>query len=177
MRDPMDDEQPQDDEGPSKSARKRYMLSLQAMGESLLKLNDKQLAQIPIADEPLLTALRECRKIYSHSARKRHLQLIGKLMRNIDPAPVAQALQALHAARQQDTTRFHQLEQLRADILAQGLAGVELAMSRFPAADRQHLRQLVLQHQRETQGHKAPTASRKLFSYLRDLQQNFTEAG
>jgi ribosome-associated protein len=158
---------------PSKSARKRHMLGLQAMGESLVGLNDKQLAKIPIDNEQLLSAIRECRQMRSNSAHKRHLQFIGKLMRNIDPAPIEQALLMLHNTRQQSAVAFHQLEQLRAAILAAGVGGVELAMTRFPAADRQQLRQLVLQHQRELERHKPPTASRKLFQYLRELQETY----
>jgi ribosome-associated protein len=158
---------------PSKSARKRHMLGLQAMGESLLLLNDRQLAQIPIDDERLLTSIRECRQMRSNSARKRHLQFIGKLMRDIDPAPIEQALLTLHRTRQQSAVAFHQLEQLREEILTAGTGGVELAMTRFPTADRQHLRQLVLQHQREMQRHKPPAASRKLFRYLKELQETY----
>jgi ribosome-associated protein len=166
-------EAPGPDDPPSKSARKRQMLGLQAMGESLLTLNDKQLAQIPIDDEKLLSAIRECRQIRSNSARKRHLQLIGKLMRNIDPAPIEQALAVLHNTQQQNAATFHQLEKLRENILAAGVGGVELAMTRFPDADRQHLRQLVLQHEREVQRHKPPAASRKLFRYLKELQEAY----
>ena len=136
-------------------------------------MNDKQLAQIPIDDEQLLSAIRECRQIRSNSARKRHLQFIGKLMRNIDPAPIEQALLTLHKTQQQSAAAFHQLEQLREDILAAGVGGVELAMTRFPAADRQQLRQLVLQHQREIERHKPPAASRKLFRYLKELQETY----
>lgn len=160
------------DDPPSKSARKRQMLSLQAMGESLLDLNDKQLAKIPIGDERLIATIRECRQIHSKSARKRHLQYIGKLMREIDTAPIEQALAELRHARQHSNNAFHELEQLRADVLSGGADAVELAMSRFPGADRQHLRQLVLQHQREVVQGKPPAASRKLFRYLQDLQQN-----
>jgi len=160
-------------EPPSKSARKRHMLSLQALGESLLELNDKQLSQMPIADERLVSAIRECRQIYSKSARKRHLQFIGKLMREIDPAPIEQALHDLRYSRQRVTDAFHELEQLRADVLEAGTEGVELAMSRYPQADRQHLRQLVLQHQREAQRALPPAASRKLFRYLKELQDAY----
>jgi len=159
------------EEPPSKSARKRHMLGLQAMGESLVGLSDKQLAQIPIDNEQLLSAIRECRQLRSNSAHKRHLQLIGKLMRNIDPAPIEQALSILHKSQRQSAVAFHQLEQLREDILAAGVGGVELAMMRFPAADRQQLRQLVLQHQREIERNKPTSASRKLFRYLKELQQ------
>lgn len=160
------------DEPPSKSARKRHMHSLQAMGEILVNLNDKQLAKVPIDDDRLLAAIRECRQMRSNNARKRHLQFIGKLMRNVDPAPIEQALLAMHGSHQRSTAAFHDLEQLRTAILAAGSAGVELAMARFPDADRQHLRQLVLQHEREIQQQKPPAASRKLFAYLRELQES-----
>jgi ribosome-associated protein len=170
MPDHPDNEDLTNQEPPSKSARKRQMLSLQAMGESLVDLPEKQLARIPIENERLLTAIRECRQITSNSARKRHLQYIGRLMRDIDPAPIEQALLELRHARQSNASAFHALEQLRADILSGGLDAVELAMARFADADRQHLRQLVLQHQREMQRGQPPAASRKLFRYLKDLQ-------
>jgi ribosome-associated protein len=157
-------------EGPSKSEVKRRMLALQQLGESLIALNDKQLAQIPIADERLLTAIHETRQIRSNSARKRHLQFIGKLMRGIDPQPIENALRTLHRPQQESNEVFHQLEQLREAILAAGPEGVELAMQRWPQADRQQLRQLVLQHQREVKNNKPPAASRRLFRYLRELQ-------
>ena len=120
MPDRREDDAIEPQDPPSKSARKRQMLGLQAVGESLLSLNDNQLSKIPIDDERLLSAIRECRQIRSNSARKRHLQLIGKIMRNIDPAPIEQALAALHNTKQESTTAFHQLEQLREDILADG---------------------------------------------------------
>jgi ribosome-associated protein len=153
------------------------MHHLQSVGESLLALNERQLAQIPIDDEQLLSAIRDCRKIRSNSARKRQLQFIGKLMRNIDAAPIEQALATLHDARSRDAAQFHQLEQLREDILSLGLEGIELAVNRYPAADRQHLRQLVLQHRREVERGKPPAARRKLFRYLRDLQESQGDPG
>ena len=164
---------PEADAPPSKSERKRRMHNLQAMGESLLNLSDKQLALVPIDDEQLLAAIRQCRQIRSNSARKRQLQYIGKLMRSIDPGPIEQALLAMQNAGQQNAAAFHRLEQLREDILREGPDGVELAMQRWPGADRQQLRQLVLQHQRELQRNKPPAASRKLFAYLRELQDNY----
>ncbi|MDH3995182.1 MAG: DUF615 domain-containing protein [Gammaproteobacteria bacterium] len=157
---------------PSKSALKRQMLALQQLGESLVALNEKQLAKVPVEDERLLQAIRETRQIRSNSARRRHMQFIGKLMRDIDATAIEQALQSMHQARQQNADSFHQLEQLREDILEAGVGGVEIVMQRWPEADRQHLRQLVLQHQRELARNKPPAASRKLFKYLRELQQD-----
>ncbi|MEZ5502670.1 MAG: hypothetical protein R3E50_08425 [Halioglobus sp.] len=51
MPDPKDDDLSAGNDPPSKSARKRYMLSLQALGEALLGNTDKQLEQIPVADD------------------------------------------------------------------------------------------------------------------------------
>ena len=47
------------------------------------------------------------------------------------------------------------------------LSGV---IDRFPQADRQHLRQLVREAQREKKADKPPAASRRLFRYLRELK-------
>ena len=61
--------------------------------------------------------------------------------------------------------------ELRETVLAAGATGVEEVMARWPQADRQQVRQLVLQHQRETERGQPPAASRKLFRYLRELQE------
>jgi ribosome-associated protein len=155
----------------SKSAIKRRMTELQQLGESLTQLSDKQLSKVPISDERLLQAIHEARRIRSNSAHRRHLQFIGKLMRDIDPEPIEQALGAMDQQQQRSRDAFHELEQLRDRILAQGPDGVEQALQRWPQADRQHLRRLTLQHQREVQRNNPPSAGRKLFRYLRELQE------
>jgi ribosome-associated protein len=160
-------------DGPSKSALKRRMLALQQLGEALVSLNDKQLEKIPIDSERLLEVIREARAIRSHGARRRHLQLIGKLMRDIDDEPIQSALAAMDTQRRGEADAFHRLETLRDDVLAAGPAGTEQVMALWPQGDRQQLRQFILQHQRETATGKPPAASRKLFRYLRELQARY----
>ena len=104
--------------------------------------------------------------------RKRHLQFIGKLMRDVDPEPLQAALDELHRPSQQRNDAFHAIEALRDELLARGPEGVDIVLARWPQADRQQLRQLLLQHQREQQRGKPPAASRKLFRYLRELMEN-----
>ena len=125
----------EDDTLPSKSELKRRMLALQELDAQLVELNDKQLAQVPVDDERLEQAIREARQIRSNSARRRHLQFIGKLMRDIDPEPIRRALENMHQRRQKDADDFHQLEQLREEILNAGPAGIELAVKRWPQAE------------------------------------------
>lgn len=155
---------------PSKSELKRRMHALQALGASLVELGEGQLARIPIDSDELLEAIAEAKRIRSNSARKRHMQYIGKLMRDIDPAPIQRALDEIHEGRRQDAAALHDLESLRAQVLAAGPEGVEIVLQRWPRAERQKLRQLILQHQRESTRGKPPAASRKLFKYLRELQ-------
>jgi len=156
---------------PSKSELKRRMTARQDLGEALAQLGERQLARIPIEDPRLLDALRELRGIRSNSARRRHLQYIGRLMREVDPEPLERALRDLQGQQRGAAEAFHRLEALRDQVLEQGDPAIERVMRQWPSADRQQLRQLALQHRRETARGKPPAASRRLFRYLRQLQE------
>jgi ribosome-associated protein len=159
------------DERPSKSALKRQSTALQKLGESLVALSDKELARIPIADEQLLNVIHEVRRINTRSARRRHLQYLGKLMRAVDPEPLVQALDNLHRERREEAGAFHALEEWRDRLLADGDDAVQALLDQYPQANRQQLRQLIRQHHREIDTGKPPAASRKLFRYLRELAE------
>jgi ribosome-associated protein len=79
---------------PSKSARKREYLAVQALGEELITLKLSDLESLPL-DEDLLEAVLEARQIKAHGALRRQKQYIGKLMRHVDPEPIRAALAAL----------------------------------------------------------------------------------
>ncbi len=66
---------------PSKTRRKEESHELQALGEALLEFSDAQLATLGLG-EALLEALAAARRMRSHEARRRQMQLIGKLMRS-----------------------------------------------------------------------------------------------
>jgi ribosome-associated protein len=93
--DESDNEEPQEQERPSRSARKRNAEALQRLGEHLLGLKPQQLQRFDLPP-PLLEALLETQRLRSRSASVRARQYIGRLMRDIDPAPIERAL-ALHA--------------------------------------------------------------------------------
>ncbi len=92
MRDDNTEPAAADFEKPSKSQRKREATALQSMGETLVALKPVQLAKIPLPDE-LREAVLAARQMQQHGARKRQLQYIGKLMRQIDPEPIRAALE------------------------------------------------------------------------------------
>ena len=83
----------------SKSQRKRESTALQDLGEHLVKLTPAQLRRVPLPED-LLAAVRTAQAIPQRGARKRQLQLIGKLMRRLDdPEPIRAALATLVAPR------------------------------------------------------------------------------
>jgi ribosome-associated protein len=79
---------------PSKSEKKREYLALQALGEQLIGLSREQLDSIAL-DDRLREAVLVAQSIRSHGALRRQKQLIGKLMRSVDAAPIEDALTSL----------------------------------------------------------------------------------
>lgn len=71
----------------SKSQKKREMHALQALGARLVELSPATLARMELP-EALAEAVWACKTLKSHGARRRQLQYIGALMRDVDPAPI-----------------------------------------------------------------------------------------
>lgn len=159
------------DEGPSKSAVKREMHALQEIGTRLTELSDAMLAKVPLEDDRLIEAITLARKINTHSAKRRQLQYIGKLMRSIDPEPIQAALDAMDNKRRDAAAKFHLLEQLRDDLLKEGDTAIQAIVDRFPNADRSHLRQLVRQHKKSQSANKPDNTGKKVFRYLKELEE------
>lgn len=170
---PMNDDESADlpfDDRPSKSALKREMLALQELGSALVGLSEGSLALIPIEGE-LAEAIHTARRIKSREGLRRQMQFIGKLMRKVDTSAIAAAYTDLQQGRRQFNQQFHELEQLRDELVARGTEAMELALERFPDADRQHLRQLIAAAVKERAAEQPPAAARKLFRYLRELAE------
>ena len=67
------------------------MHELQALGVALAQLSELQLETIEIP-EKLREAILEAKRIKSHEAKRRQMQYIGRLMRDIDAAPIRSRL-------------------------------------------------------------------------------------
>ena len=154
----------------SKSQRKRDMQELKHLGLELLDFSDDALRQLMLPDV-LLEALRTAKCIHSNGARKRQMQYIGKLMQDIDAAPVRVAIEDRNRQHATHTREFHQLEILREQLISDGDSALPAALAQFPHADRQHLRKLIRQARQERATQQPPRASRLLFRYLRELQE------
>lgn len=170
-----DADQTPDQQPLSKTQRKAAMLALQELGEELIALNKERLTQLALP-ETLLEAVKAAQRINSHGALARQRQYIGRLMREIDTAPIADQLQRWKGASQQQNAHFHQLEKWRARLLEDDAALADY-LRQHPQADSQQLRALIRNARKEAAAGKPPKSSRELFKLLRlswKLFSNFT---
>lgn len=78
----------------SRTQKKNAALSLQDLGERLVKLSDEHLKQIGLSGD-VLAAVKAAKTINKHGPLNRQMQYIGSLMRLYDPAPVREFLDVL----------------------------------------------------------------------------------
>jgi ribosome-associated protein len=156
------------DEPPSKSARKREALDLQALGEALIALPPAELDALDLP-ETLHDAIVAARDIASRGAGVRQRQFIGKLMRKVDAEPIRAALAR---RRDADRARLHterHIEQWRDRLLTDEPAAWLELQSSHPSAPVDQLRSLVRQARAERDSARPPASARMLFRRLREL--------
>lgn len=159
--------EPDEYSGPSKSQLKREMTALQDLGAELATLSKERLAKIDMP-ERLRDALLDAQRFTKHEAKRRQLQYVGKIMRDIDTAPLQAAMDEIKGISNAATVRQHRLENLRTRLMEDETKFSELARD-YPTADIQHLRQLRRNAIKEAQQNKPPRAYRELFRELREL--------
>lgn len=86
------------EEEKSRSQKKRESTALQRMGEQLVGLSPTALETLRLPAD-LVVALEACRGMKTHEARRRQMQYIGRLMRELDAEDrLREALDALEGA-------------------------------------------------------------------------------
>ncbi|AIX49427.1 ribosome biogenesis factor YjgA [Pantoea eucrina] len=153
----------------SKSEIKRDAEELKRLGAELVDLGKNSLDKIPL-DEDLRNAIELAQRI-KKEGRRRQLQLIGKMLRQRDEDPIRQALDKLKNRHNQQVTLFHKLEHLRDRLIDQGDDAMTEVITLYPQADRQQLRSMIRNAQKEKAANKTPKAARQIFQYLRELAE------
>jgi ribosome-associated protein len=92
-------------------------------------------------------------------------------MRDADPQPIQEAIDAFHGLSAAANARHHAAERLRERLLEDESVLGEIAQA-HRSADLQHLRQLRRNALKERESSKPPRAYRELFRLLRDLEEN-----
>jgi ribosome-associated protein len=155
-----------DDEVVSKTKRKQEMTELQKLGAKLVELPESQIAELPM-EEKLREAVLEAKRITIHEAKRRQMQYVGKLMRQIDPAPLRERLEAITGHSAQAAAQHRRLEGWRERLLADDAALTAFA-AEHPDADLQALRTLIRNTRKEQKEAKPPRSYRELFRLIKE---------
>ena len=157
-----------EDEIPSKTRKKAQMHALQKLGVELVDLSRERLESLRLP-ENLSEAIREAQRITAHEGRRRQMQYIGKLMRNIDPAPIQERLDAWKGQSKAEVARQHGMERLRERLIADDAALTEF-VQKHPSVDLQALRNLIRNARKESAEGRPPKAFREIFKVIRDAE-------
>src|SRR3569832_1321399 len=100
----------------SRTDLKRESEQLQKLGEQLLTLREDLFTRLQLP-EKLVEALEEVRRITNFEGRRRQMQYVGKLMRNLDEADLQAARDALeeqHKGSAREALALHEAVKWRA---------------------------------------------------------------
>ena len=155
--------------GPSKSMRKREAAAAQDLGTRLIALKESELAALNLP-ETLHDAILLAKSITSRGGLARQRQYIGKLMRELDPAPIEAALSVESRATAMDAEKHKRIEAWRERLLTEGPKALDDLLKWCPGADRKALQTLITKatSERVDPGSREG-ASRELFRSIRTL--------
>ncbi|QHE76000.1 ribosome biogenesis factor YjgA [Hydrogenophaga sp. PBL-H3] len=140
----------------SKTDLKKYSDRLQELGESLLTLRADLMKRLDLS-EKLVDAVNDAKKITNFEGRRRQMQYIGKLMRGVNEATLADveaALDEQNKGSAKGTLSLHLAEQWRDQLIANDDA-LTRWLEQAPDTDVQQLRALIRQARKDAQANEA----------------------
>lgn len=149
------------DTAPSKTRRKKDMQALQDLGATLVGLDAAKLRALDLP-ERLADAIAQARSITRHEARRRQLQYVGRLMRDVDPGPLRAALERIETLPRAERAQFAAAERWR-DRLLEGDDAISAFTAAHPAANPVELAELVREARSERASGRPPHKFRALF--------------
>ncbi|OGV76347.1 MAG: hypothetical protein A3I83_05370 [Methylotenera sp. RIFCSPLOWO2_02_FULL_45_14] len=153
----------------SKTKLKAEADEQQALGVRLTELPKDKLLKLDLPDA-VLTAVLDTKKITANGAIRRHRQYLGRLMRDIDNAPILEQLARWDGKHTAENAYFHGLERWRDRMIADANVLAEF-IALYPKTDIQQLRTLIRNAQKELAANKPPKSSREIFKLLREITE------
>lgn len=138
-----------------------------------MKMSPGELDKVPLEDG-LRREVERAQRITQRVARKREIQFVAKLLRDIDTEPLLEAIAAIDSPGIEETRKLHRLEGWRNALLTSDESLYSLRSS-HPNADLNALRQLVRNARKEQAREGVPHKfARQLFRALRALDDEST---
>ncbi len=159
---------------PNKSQQKREIAARTELVEKMTGLTDRELERLGLSDD-MIEEVGRVRAIKPSGARKRQLKHCVKYLQDADLSQVELYLADRQSQQVGINQALHRLERWRDRLIAEGDQAMQDLLSELPMLDRQQLRQMVRDAQREREQGKPAGAGRKLFRHLRELFEADTE--
>jgi len=153
---------------PNKTQIKKEMAGLFALSEEMSELSASQLTYLELP-ENIHKAVVEVSGMPHKGARKRLLKFIAGQLHKIDVEPILEKLARMKNKSAHAVREHHIVERWRDQLIAGGNETLTELLNEYPQADRQQLRQLLRNAQKEAETAKPPKSSRLLYRYLKDL--------
>lgn len=173
----MNEEYEYDDEAeeyyairPNKTQIKKEMAALFALSEEMSELSAGQLQTLELP-EIINKAVTEVSGMPHKGARKRLLKFIAGQLHKIDIEPILEKLSRIKNKSAHAVREHHVVERWRDRLITEGNDALTALLDEQPQADRQLLRQLLRNAQKEAGAGKPPKSSRLLYRHLKELFQ------
>ena len=138
------------------------------MAKNMISMPENIFKKLPL-DDDLRAELEFARSIKSHGAGKRQLMTVGKMLRQRDNEELLDAVNNINLKNRQASERFHHIEAWRERLIEGSDQVLSELLKQTTNENVQILRQLIRNAKKEVQLNKPPSASRKLFKLLRDM--------
>ncbi len=155
---------------PNKTQIKKDMAALFALSEEMSELSAGQLKLLELP-EIINKAVVEASGMPHKGARKRQLKFITGQLHKIDIDPILEKLSRIKNKSAHAVREHHIVERWRDRLINEGTDALTALLDEQPQADRQLLRQLLRNAQKEAEAGKPPKSSRLLYRQLKELFQ------
>lgn len=155
---------------PNKEQIKRDIAEVAKLAEQLTHLSESQLSSMAMPEQ-IESAIIAAKKMpATKPARKRQLKFITARLREIDLDKVNEVVERIQTKSAHGVREHHQAEKWRDQLIAcENNDALTDLLNEHPDADRQHLRQLQRNAQKEAKAEKPPRSARLLYQYLKEL--------
>lgn len=153
---------------PNKTQIKKDMAALFALSEEISELSVTQINTLELPDN-IHKAILEVSKMPHKGARKRLLKYITGQLNKIDVEPILEKLARIKNKSAHGVREHHIVERWRDKLVKGGQEALTAFLNEQPDADRQHVRQLLRNIQKESETNQPPKSSRLLYRYLKSL--------
>ena len=151
----------------SKTELKKDSKKIQDFGRKISQLTIKNIERFDFSSNTY-EAIIDLKNLKSNSAKKRQVQYLGKLLREIDLTDAFIIMKQLKVSSQKEIQRNHIIEDWRDKLLNNNESITEF-VDLYPNINRQSLRQTILNAQKEKNNNKPPKYSKQLFKFIKDI--------